>query len=117
MAQIDYLLFLEQAERHIQDIVKMKADLQEYANRPDAKEGYIEKQNTQIAKSYLFYENAMSIVEILRTENIDAYSRGKSDGYRAKEIEIESKPQKYFDKEAARLYSIDKAQKEHPDLF
>lgn len=115
MAQIDYLLFLEQAERYLQVIAKMKADLEEYATRPNAKDSYINTRNIEIASHYQFYENAMAIVGILRADNLFQYSRGKTNGYRAKEIE--AKPQKYFDKEAARAHSIDKAQKELPNLF
>jgi hypothetical protein len=117
LAQIDYILFLQQAERQLEFIAHIKADLQEYANRPDAKDSYIDKRNIEIATHYHFYENAIIALETIRVDNANQYSRGKADGYRNKENEIENIPKRYFDREAARAYSIDKAQKLQPHLF
>lgn len=117
MAQIDYILFIEQAERHLEFLAYIKADLQEYANRPNAKESYVNTRNAELASHYQFYENAKAAIEILQADNLTQYSKGKTEGYKQKENEIMNIPQKYFDKEAARAYSIDKAQKEQPDLF
>ena len=118
----------------IQELAAMRYDLERYAERDNASDAYIERSNKTIATFYQFTQAAQAYMDSMAVETQQAYQRGYDTGYRAAQNEIagdrlrvppllwqimdgQTRQVAHYDREALRLYSIERAQKSQPHLF
>jgi hypothetical protein len=128
-------LYFERHILHVEaELSRMKFDLEQYALRETANEAIIDQRNKVIATFYHFTQAAREFLESVETEKSQAFTRGYDRGANDKEAEIVNdreripmllgqmikkgtRPSRYYDPEALRIFSIERAMNGQPDLF
>lgn len=98
-----------------QVISRMRLNINKYAERQNANQDYVTAQKEIITKLYNYLQNTISLVNEYEQEISKEYNRGFN---ACKEREAnKGKPNRFYDREAARYYSINKLKTEMPNLF
>jgi hypothetical protein len=122
---------VDAAERKLSD---MKFELEQYAQRENASESYIEKSNDTIALFHRFTQAARALMDAYENDLRAAHRSGQEIGYNQCKKHIAAERErtplllwqiadgreqeaKFYDKEEARLFSLERARRAQPELF
>lgn len=110
--EIDYF---QKKEKALATIVRMRSDLEAYAQKENASEVYIAKSNEIIQTFYSMIQASDLLINDLNQDKIEAFAKGvQSEQNKEKRLLREDK---FFDPEKARADSIERARLDFPNLF
>lgn len=110
-----FAIHAEKAER---TLARMRADLEEYAKRPDAKQSVIDLRNEIIARLVQFHSTASETIDFLMSEyNEAAKYKGLYTSILAEKQGQKAKPLTPNEREIVRYDSLDRLRSEFPHLF